>query len=327
MERGKGSRAAAVGGRNYEAPPFIFLSHSGKQKDFVTDLYQALLRVRHRPFFDKDTTGLSLPPGRDYSVRIFQACHGCKMAVVVLSHDYIENLWPMLELQEFFLHDPERLIYPLFYELRPADLSNGKNMKRWKDRWSKSRRRWHQRMVELQNFLGPEGLKINLDIDKWEENLKKLQYRSGEVRLCPGNCDQYLCYASTASASFNGKDIKGMDMMRQEIVNLLERQSRGCNNSIEIAVAKVGVHGIGGFGKSTLCKSLADFFADKFCGKSWWLEFPSSVTDSYMNLVEQIKAILPSLSSQSDVSNLEQAMAALEAGLQRNKVFLALDNV
>ncbi|KAI5062735.1 hypothetical protein GOP47_0023274 [Adiantum capillus-veneris] len=170
MERGEGSRAAAAvicARHNYEAAPFIFLSHSGKQKDFVTDLYDALVSVRHCPFFDMDTTR-SLPPGRDFSHRIFQACHRCKMAVVVLSHDYIENLWPMLELQEFFLHDPERLIYPLFYKLRPADLSNGKNMKRWKHHWSKNRHHWQKRMVDLENLQGPEGLQIRLDINKWE---------------------------------------------------------------------------------------------------------------------------------------------------------------
>ncbi|MCO5607454.1 hypothetical protein L7F22_061650 [Adiantum nelumboides] len=142
---------------SYSAP-WIFLSHSGKQKpNFVTPLYHALLHANHLPFFDQDVVH-SLPAGDEYPPRIFQACRDCKMGVVVVSKDYVQRLWPMLELQQLLLLplDGHRLIYPVFYDLQPADLSKPHNLQSWMKIWEElaAKYNWQRRMLQLQPEAG-----------------------------------------------------------------------------------------------------------------------------------------------------------------------------
>lgn len=73
----------------------IFLSHSGKQKGFVNDLH-IRLSSSHTVFFD--ITDHSLPPAQKFPPRIFEAARKCKLALVVLSNDFVVSYWPMLEL-------------------------------------------------------------------------------------------------------------------------------------------------------------------------------------------------------------------------------------
>ncbi|KAI5074362.1 hypothetical protein GOP47_0010323 [Adiantum capillus-veneris] len=248
--------------------PSIFLSHSRRQKlGFVTHLYHALRDVRHLPFFDKDSTH-SLPPGIEYPPRIFQACQACKIGVVVLSEGYLTTLWPMLELQHLISH--HRRIYPLFYELQPADLTYPENLSRWKKCWKENEERWQQRMSNLQKFMSSNGweIEIGLAINSWEKNLEKLQYLSGEVRyrihlhngqipyqseydyiqvIVSNICDllpplprKYLC---------DDANIKGGERMAQEIADSFNQQeSLGADG-----VTTIGVYGIRGSGKTQLC--------------------------------------------------------------------------
>ncbi|MCO5571617.1 hypothetical protein L7F22_025363 [Adiantum nelumboides] len=314
MERGESSTARAAG----PPQPWIFLSHSGWQKDFVTHLYRELLHVHHHPFFDMDPIR-SLPPGLDYSLRIFQACHGCKLGVVVLSHEYMESLWPMLELQHLLLYNRDRPVYPLFYQLEPADLIKEKNLERWKQSWSEKAPRWQTRMQELQEMMGGE-VQINLDTTFWPEMLKMLQYRSGQVRKVIHASNERTQYQSEydyvhAIVSnicsllppprpylLDGA-IKGHERMMEEVASLFDQQA----GSIV-----VGMHGIGGSGKSTLCKAMANYYSQHFSGRSWWLELPSNATENAI-LVNRIKDLLPYMSFGQDtvnrVSTLDQVRA------------------
>lgn len=181
-ERGEGS-AASQYTDDLDSLPWIFLSHSGRQKPFVTKLYHALLHAKHRPFFDMDTA-VSLPSGLDYPSRIFQACQACKMGVIVLSEDYVRTLWPMIELQHLVRHgrSSNRFIYPLFYNLQPSDLSDPNNLARWEECWAKqaAERKWEEKLLKVQEYMASCGceIHINLDISSWSKILQGLQYQA-----------------------------------------------------------------------------------------------------------------------------------------------------
>ena len=72
----------------------IFLSHAGEQKhDYVSFMHSDLEREGVSAFFDVNmnarTEGIS---------QIHYAAFTCKVAIVVLSKEYIQKKWPMLEL-------------------------------------------------------------------------------------------------------------------------------------------------------------------------------------------------------------------------------------
>ncbi|GLJ41685.1 hypothetical protein SUGI_0862790 [Cryptomeria japonica] len=74
-------------------------SHSGKQKIFVRQLDGDLTNLGVSCFFDEDPQ--SLPMGKDFLPRIFEAAETCRLAVLVLSQEFWETKWPMLETSTF----------------------------------------------------------------------------------------------------------------------------------------------------------------------------------------------------------------------------------
>lgn len=104
----------------------VFLSHAGKQKPFVFDLYQDFKNwprcPRIDPFFDQRNK--SLPKGEEFPVRIFNAARKCVVAVVILSKEYVTSKWPMLELLTFVeaqkFTNPDLKLLPVFYDNLPT---------------------------------------------------------------------------------------------------------------------------------------------------------------------------------------------------------------
>jgi hypothetical protein len=81
-------------------PHQIFLSHSGSQKGFVSDLYHCLVRSGYSVFFDSQHHSLS--PGHHFPAQIRAAACSCKLSIVVLSEEFLTTPWPMREGQNRF---------------------------------------------------------------------------------------------------------------------------------------------------------------------------------------------------------------------------------
>lgn len=114
----------------------IFLSHSGRQKAFVEQLYKDFESEGQYPFFD--VTSHSLPKGEKFPPRVFKAARECKVAVIILTEDFLTTKWPMMELITFV--DAQKTINPrlkllpvLYNRLSFEDLQ----VDRWKKEWIK----------------------------------------------------------------------------------------------------------------------------------------------------------------------------------------------
>lgn len=87
-------------------------------------LCEDLEKRHHFPFFDK--CPLSLPIRERFPKLILDACKQCRMAVVVVSHDYFVSRWPMIELYAFVQASKTNTklkILPLFYGLSVAEFA------------------------------------------------------------------------------------------------------------------------------------------------------------------------------------------------------------
>lgn len=104
----------------------MFLSHAGKQKPFVIDLYNTFINwprcPRIDPFFDQ--SGQSLPKGEEFPDRVFKAARNCVVAVVILTKEFVTSKWPMLELLTFVeaqeTTNPSLKLLPVFYDDLPT---------------------------------------------------------------------------------------------------------------------------------------------------------------------------------------------------------------
>jgi hypothetical protein len=113
----------------------IFLSHCGFQKDFVDDLYVALVSAFQVPFYDKS---LPLPRDRIFPGLVLNAASQCEVAVVVLTEKYLSSKWPMIELTalvKMWKSNTKLKILPVYYGLSIHDLNNERMQERWFEVW------------------------------------------------------------------------------------------------------------------------------------------------------------------------------------------------
>lgn len=116
----------------------IFLSHSGKQKDFTERLWEELRRVHYFPFFDKCPD--SLLKGDEFPPAIIQAARQCHVAILVLSEEFFtRSRWPMIELNEFVKAqasiNSNLKILPLFFKISVEEFKDVERRKRWQKIW------------------------------------------------------------------------------------------------------------------------------------------------------------------------------------------------
>jgi hypothetical protein len=156
----------------------VFLSHSGKDKAFVSHLDHRLRSVHHYPFFDVHED--SLPRGDKFADIIFQASKQCRLAIIVVSDDFFMSKWPMLELASFVEAkdgvNPKMKILPVFYRLTVAEFKEPERQRVWFEEWEKLK----------------ESDK-RLDISSWENALRVLGGHNGAVHCEIGQTeDEYV---------------------------------------------------------------------------------------------------------------------------------------
>ena len=71
----------------------VFLSHSGKDKPFVRELFRRLQRDGVSCFFDEE----SIEWGANFVLTLEQAIDECAFFVVVLSPDFVLSKWAEVE--------------------------------------------------------------------------------------------------------------------------------------------------------------------------------------------------------------------------------------
>ena len=148
----------------------IFLSHSGQQKLIVEDLFGQLRRIlRDRPestvFFDRSDGSI------DYGDNIFdniaKGIKSCKVGVLVLSPNFLESKWPMIELEGLFertLEEDPISLYPIFYNTRDINntlKSEDTIVEQWGETWKTFKedeevdvQKWAQYVVQVKEMRG-----------------------------------------------------------------------------------------------------------------------------------------------------------------------------
>ncbi|GLJ27276.1 hypothetical protein SUGI_0535420 [Cryptomeria japonica] len=147
-------------GRSVSLAKDVFLCHSGKQKIPVRELHKELTNKGVSCFFDDDPQ--SLPLAEKFPARIFGAAKKCRIAVLVISKNFIHSKWPMQELSAFFKakssgKNPHMKILPLFFMISPKSLSEiTEDNQAWKDLGmsAKIRVEWHGALKKVRSIKG-----------------------------------------------------------------------------------------------------------------------------------------------------------------------------
>ncbi|KAG0606188.1 hypothetical protein M758_9G120900 [Ceratodon purpureus] len=294
----------------------IFLSHSGAQKPFVEQLCKELERHNRYPFFDQRDD--SLPKGKKFAPLIFDAAKECKVAVVVLSREYLTSTWPMLELVEFVRakrsENKSLELLPLFYKASVADLSEESIKNEWRPRWM--------------DLVRPSRDRDRDDIaDEWAAAVRELRRVNGLTVEQLGKSEaryreeivKHITKLVPSDILHDTSGISGCDRICKELAGKFLPHAG-------IAAQVLGLFGMGGSGKTTMAMVLWNQFNIEFLRVCYIDVKDESKALERQRLVMR-KLLNLSNGFLQDVRHLSQGWDLLKRRMKEYPVFLVIDNV
>ncbi|XP_050242209.1 disease resistance protein RUN1-like [Quercus robur] len=289
----------------------IFLSFRGEDTrfEFTHNLYTALISYGLNTFFDTN-----LERGEEISKELLITIELSMISIVVLSENYASSTWCLDELVKILeCRKTGRIlkVYPIFYKVTPSEVrkKEGKFGKaldnhetKFKDKMEKVTR-WREALTEVADLSGFEyknGVYESEFIKRIIEEILKV--KSIHVKLA---IPKYLV---------------GVDSRVEAIESHLDMESKG--------VFMVGIHGLGGVGKTTMSIAVYDKIRGRFQG-SCFLENvrERSKTDAGIIQLQQTLLTDTLRSGIVKVNSVRVGTTMIQERLCNKKILLILDDV
>ncbi|CDP00247.1 unnamed protein product [Coffea canephora] len=295
----------------------VFLSFRGEDtRDNFTDrLYSALDTSGVRVF--RDNNGLT--QGDQIAGGLLEAIEDSAAAIAIISDNYASSSWCLEELAHIF--QSPRLVLPVFYRVDPSDVRRQRGpfeegFKALEEGFGVQKVvRWRKAMERVGGISG------------WVYNNRTIGYRRvvksqhEESDLIQNIVKRILAELSNSPvvvASY----VVGLDFRLEELVELLDVKQNG--------LQVLGLHGLGGIGKTTLAKALYNKLARHFQCRS----FLSSVRENFKSqqngpefLQKKIVGDLSSHKVPPTFSDAKSYVLEMKRILKQNRVLLVLDDI
>ncbi|XP_050387101.1 disease resistance protein RPV1-like isoform X2 [Argentina anserina] len=283
----------------------VFLSFRGfdTRKIFVGHLLKALQSKALSVFIDTE----ELKKG-DILWVLLKAIEVSKLSVVVLSQNYANSKWCLIELVKIMecMDAKNHIVVPIFYQVEPADVRYVGGT--FKEAFSKHGHNLRVSMEELQRWkdaLGRVGTLSGWDSRNYEDDAKLIDEIAKDV---------FQKLLNTRSRKSN--DLVGMDSHLRRLKSRLRPNQYG--NDVQV----VGIWGMGGLGKTTIAKAIYD----EMCGDFKHHCFLRNVKEEFKRKGEaEMQEDLLFRILKEKVRNLSSNM--IMEMLSEIKLFLVLDDV
>ncbi|CAN1264430.1 Disease resistance protein L6 [Linum perenne] len=286
----------------------VFLSFRGPdvRANFADVLYKFLDRFKIRTFLDNE----ELPKGETIAPSLEKAIKESKVYVPILSQDYASSKWCLQELAlmvKCCKQGDDRIILPIFYMMEPRDV-------RHQEGSYKKAFQLHSKKYDAET------------IKEWKEALKEVGEMKGwSVKESDRQGvivdEVYSKVRSHLMRSYKlvTEDLVGIDSHVQQVTTLLSLES----GSVKI----VGIHAMGGMGKTTIAKAVYDQLYsqfDRFCFVEDAREILSK-SDGVVTL--QNKIISSILITDYKVKDASEGLRVINDRVCKYKVLVVLDDV
>ncbi|GAU29721.1 hypothetical protein TSUD_264570 [Trifolium subterraneum] len=289
----------------------VFLSFRGEDSraKFISHLHSSLQNAGIHTFRDDD----EIERGDQISTSLLQAIGRSRISIVVLSTNYANSRWCMLELEKIMEIGRVRglVVVPVFYEVDPSEVRHQKGQfgEKFDDLLSKisvdefTKSDWRRDLIDIGGIAGF----VLVDSRNESADIKNIVVRV--TRLLD------------RTELFVAEHPVGVESRVQAATRLLNIQKSE-------DVLLLGIWGMGGTGKTTIAKAIYNQIGSKFDGRSFLLNI-REFWEKDSNLVSLQQQVLCDVykTTTFKIRDIESGKSILKERLAQNKVLLVLDDV
>ncbi|CAN0905556.1 Disease resistance protein L6 [Linum grandiflorum] len=285
----------------------VFLSFRGPDtRNYITDiLYRFLTRSKIRTFRDDD----ELRKGEGIWPNLVKAIGQSKISVPIFSPRYAESKWCLKELAEIVEHQKREkghVILPIFYEVDPRDV------RRQTGHFQRAFQQHKRNKFDKQT------------IQSWKDALKKvgtlkgwhIKAKEDAANVADDVSEVVWSHLIKNNNTLETDELVGIDDHVEQVVDMLDLGAEGVN--------LVGVHGMGGIGKTTLATAVYNKVSKFFDGYSFVKDIRETQKRTDGDFVLQ-KKLLSNILRMDSVGS--EAKKIIRERVTQLKILVVLDDV
>ncbi|XP_059638875.1 disease resistance protein L6-like [Cornus florida] len=308
MESDASATSVPVPGGEYE----VFLSFRGPDTrcTFTDILYTYLIDAGVRTFRDDN----ELRKGEEIGPELLEAIRESSISIPIFSNNYASSKWCLRELAQMVdcKRSNGQLILPIFYDVEPSDVR-------------------HQSGSYEEAFRKHESCFDECTVMKWKEALKQVgELKGWQVnKEADGHQGELVkTIVQTVSLNLKKKCMVTFDnlVMMDDHLNEMMRLLNVGSNDVRI----VGIHGMGGIGKTTIAKSIYDKLLQDFEHCCSFLADVRENVKQYKDkgIVDlQNQLLNDTLKPPPPITNVNGGINTIKRRFLNKKVFIVLDDV
>ncbi|XP_061337739.1 disease resistance protein Roq1-like [Gastrolobium bilobum] len=289
----------------------VFLSFKGTDTryGFTGNLYKTLQDKGIHTFIDDE----ELQRGEEITPSLLRAIEESRIAIIILSENYASSSFCLDELSKIIdcIKGNGRLVLPVFYEVDPSDVRKqrgtfGEAMAMHGERFNDNMNKLLKWRMALQQVANLSGYHYKHGEGYEYEFIEKIvELVSSKINRAPLHVADYPI---------------GLESRVLHVKSLLDVGN-------DDGVHMVGIHGIGGIGKTTLVLTIYNLIADHFDGLCFLENVRENSNKKGLKHLQQVILSEMFRGRKIKLTSVKQGISIIQHRLQQKKVLLILDDV